>query len=678
MNAKAGSMSGLGNLKIKSKVMLGFAATISIVAVISGISIYNFDTIYGSFDQYSVTSRNSSRMTSIDRDITDLRRAAISFVYTQDKVAVDQVRALVPSIKADITALKDATNDPSRKTKVADMEKLFTGYADNFERLIAATANRNTINNERLEPITAKTRDIVTDLSAGALKEGDLEGAAHAGIVQTQNVVARLQTLRYTSGSNAKYLDAAKAALKTAEEKSRELVTRLQNPRRKQQAQELAGLFRDYNKALDEVVASMAAASKISKDGLAIQAKELTALIKDIRASQTASLQKVAGATRELTSSAEIFTAIVAGIGMIVGLLLAWVIGRGISNPVIGMTSAMQKLAGGDTSVDIPAKGRGDEIGQMAGALEIFKGNMIETERLRAEQALLEEKTQAERKQAVDNYINMFEQTVTGAAKFVASTSTELQDTAQKMSVTAEQTQQQTTAVASASNEASANVQTVAVATEELTSSVAEISRQVNESAVITAQAVTQTEETNKQIQVLSAAAEQIGDVVKLINQIASQTNLLALNATIEAARAGDAGKGFAVVASEVKQLANQTANATDEISVKITEIQGATNRSVEAIKVIAETIGRINEISGTISAAVEQQAATTQEIARNIQEASSGTSQVTTNIEDVSRAANDTGVVSTQVLGSAKELSKHSETLLGAIDNFVVKMRAA
>jgi methyl-accepting chemotaxis protein len=189
---------------------------------------------------------------------------------------------------------------------------------------------------------------------------------------------------------------------------------------------------------------------------------------------------------------------------------------------------------------------------------------------------------------------------------------------------------------------------------------------------------VTQTEETNKQIQVLSAAAEQIGDVVKLINQIASQTNLLALNATIEAARAGDAGKGFAVVASEVKQLANQTANATDEISVKITEIQGATNRSVEAIKVIAETIGRINEISGTISAAVEQQAATTQEIARNIQEASSGTSQVTTNIEDVSRAANDTGVVSTQVLGSAKELSKHSETLLGAIDNFVVKMRAA
>ena len=678
MNAKAGSMSGLGNLKIKSKVMLGFAATISIVAVISGISIYNFDTIYGSFDQYSVTSRNSSRMTSIDRDITDLRRAAISFVYTQDKVAVDQVRALVPSIKADITALKDTTHDPDRKAKVADMEKLFTGYADNFEKLIAATANRNTINNERLEPITAKTRDIVTDLSAGALKEGDLEGAAHAGIVQTQNVVARLQTLRYTSGSNAKYLDAAKAALKTAEEKSRELITHLQNPRRKQQAQELAGLFRDYNKALDEVVASMAAASKISKDGLAIQAKELTALIKDIRASQTASLQKVAGATRELTSSAEIFTAIVAGIGMVVGLLLAWVIGRGISNPVIGMTSAMQKLAGGDTSVDIPAKGRGDEIGQMAGALEIFKGNMIETERLRAEQALLEEKTQAERKQAVDNYINMFEQTVTGAAKFVASTSTELQDTAQKMSVTAEQTQQQTTAVASASNEASANVQTVAVATEELTSSVAEISRQVNESAVITAQAVTQTEETNKQIQVLSAAAEQIGDVVKLINQIASQTNLLALNATIEAARAGDAGKGFAVVASEVKQLANQTANATDEISVKITEIQGATNRSVEAIKVIAETIGRINEISGTISAAVEQQAATTQEIARNIQEASSGTSQVTTNIEDVSRAANDTGVVSTQVLGSAKELSKHSETLLGAIDNFVVKMRAA
>jgi len=666
-------------LKIKTKIMLGFAATLIILAVTSAISIFNFTTIYNSFDSYSTNSRNNARMSSIDRDITDLRRAAMSFVHTQDDLSVRQIQTLIPAIKSEITAMKETTSEADRKAKIAEMEKVFVAYADGTEKLILATQKGIKINETRLDPITTKTRDMLTEIYDGSTKDYDLDAAAYASVVQTQNLSARIDTLNYMMESDPKFAEAAKTAIKTAQDKSVELASYIQNnSARRQQALDLAKMFKDYDTALDEVVAAIAEASKISKEGLAVQARSLTALIKEVREAQTSALQKVAAETRSLTEEAEISTSVAAGIGIALGLVLAWLLGRGISNPVMGMTAAMQKLADGDTSVEVPAKGRRDEIGKMAGALEVFRSNMVETDRMRAEQAKREEQTKVERKQQVDNYINMFEQTVTGAAKSVASTSSELEETAQKMSATADQTQQQSTVVASASNEASANVQTVAAATEELTSSVAEIRRQVNESVNITQQAVSQTEETNSQIQVLSAAAEQIGDVIKLINQIASQTNLLALNATIEAARAGDAGRGFAVVASEVKQLANQTASATDEISIKITEIQGATNRSVDAIRAIGETIGRISEISGTISAAVEQQSATTQEIARNIQEASVGTSQVSVNIEDVNRAANDTGAVSTQVLASAQELSKHSETLLGAIDNFVVKMRAA
>jgi methyl-accepting chemotaxis protein len=419
-----------------------------------------------------------------------------------------------------------------------------------------------------------------------------------------------------------------------------------------------------------------AASQANSEEGLAITTKLRDAIQADldfnVKGADAAALQG-----KTIYDSAFFWILGVLAGAIAFSVFVATILVTGVSRPITAMVEAMKKLASGDTTTAIPAQGRKDEVGAMAGAVQVFKDNMITAARLEAEQKV-EQGRKEQRQKAVDSYILDFDKSVGGVLEMVASASTELESTAKSMSVTAETAQQQSTAVAAASEQASTNVQTVASAAEELSSSIAEISRQVAESTRITSQAVQETEKTDAQIQGLADAAQRIGDVVKLINDIAGQTNLLALNATIEAARAGEAGKGFAVVASEVKSLANQTAKATEEISAKIAEMQSATSLSVQAVQGIGQTISRINEIATTIASAVEEQGAATQEIARNVQQASAGTAEVSTNIVGVTKAANDTGAASTQVLGAAGELSKQSESLRGQVDTFLSKIRAA
>ena len=270
-----------------------------------------------------------------------------------------------------------------------------------------------------------------------------------------------------------------------------------------------------------------------------------------------------------------------------------------------------------------------------------------------------------------------FERNVKAVVDAVAASATEMQASAQGLSKTADATNHQSAAVAAASEQATTNVQTVASATEQLSASVAEIGGQVAQSTRIAESAVKEAERTNIQIQELATAAQKIDEVVKLISDIAGQTNLLALNATIEAARAGDAGKGFAVVASEVKSLANQTAKATEEIASQIAAVQNATTNAVTAIESISKVIGEINEISTSVAAAVEQQGAATQKIARNVQETAKGNQEVTANITGVTKAATETGASANEVLEAAGELSKQSESLAEQVDRFLVQVRA-
>ena len=350
----------------------------------------------------------------------------------------------------------------------------------------------------------------------------------------------------------------------------------------------------------------------------------------------------------------------------------------GVARPISRIGEVLMELANGNKAVEIPFAARYDEVGDNARAAATFRDNLLRIEKMEAEQKETEARSLAERKAGMHKLASEFQAAVGNIINTVSTASTQLESAAGTLTRTAESTQQLSGMVASASEEASANVQSVASASEEMTSSVDEIARQVHESSKIAAEAVKQAQKTDARITELSQAASRIGDVVKLITAIAEQTNLLALNATIEAARAGEAGRGFAVVAQEVKALASQTAKATDEIGNQIAGMQTATQDSVAAIKEIGATITRISDIASTIAAAVEEQGAATQEIARNVQQAAQGTAQVATNITDVNRGASETGTASAQVLSSAQSLSTESGHLKREVEKFLTTVRAA
>ena len=361
----------------------------------------------------------------------------------------------------------------------------------------------------------------------------------------------------------------------------------------------------------------------------------------------------------------------------LLSLAIAVFLVRDVSRGIASITQPMRALSHGDLAADIPSGNHDTEIGQMALTLQLFKEALV-TKKISDDATAAEANAKIARSVRVDGITREFESIIGELIGSLSSSSTELDAAANTLTTTADSTGKISSEAAAASQEVSSNVQSVAKTAEEITSSVQAIGHKVQEASRIACEAVKQAENTDGKIAQLSQSASRIGDVIKLITDVAEQTNLLALNATIEAARAGVAGRGFAVVASEVKALAAQTAKATDEIAAQIAGMQNATNESVLAIREIGTTINLISEISSTISAAVEQQGAATQEIARHVQHAARRSGVVATNIADVSRGARETGSASSQVLSSAKTISTESDRLRTEVERFLTTVRAA
>jgi methyl-accepting chemotaxis protein len=675
-------------LGLKARIYSGFAILVLMGAGLAGFGIWELSAIGFNVERMGVLSDNTARITEAESQIQVIRRADLRYTVAAEAAAIERLQAAAAA------------------TTVDERRVYYTGLKNDVEALRAKREALVKVTKDLLaarSQLTKVSEDLTT--STNKLMESRATIAERAVSVLVTPVESTFLQMRITNWRFLATRDPkGPAEFKAAADKMKAAIATMEKADLPENVRALVGPVKTA------LVAYTANSEAMSSGILKIDdmfwkdiAPFAVTLLEKISSSQV-SLKK-ASDTNKVDTIKNIAATIsgqeiIAGIALVFGVLIAFLVGRSIIRPVAGMTEAMSRLAAGDNAIEIPSRDSADEIGDMAKAVEVFKQNAIERIRLEAEQRtaearaaaekkaaeereaaekqLLAERTEADRKAAMRKLADAFEAAVGTIIETVSSASTELEAAAGTLTKTADTTQQLSGMVAAASEEASSNVQSVASATEEMTSSVGEISRQVQESSNIAREAVKQAEQTDSRIGELSKAAGRIGDVIKLITAIAEQTNLLALNATIEAARAGEAGKGFAVVAQEVKALAAQTAKATDEIGTQIAGMQTATQESVAAIKEIGGTIARISEISATIAAAVEEQGAATQEIARNVGEAAKGTSQVATNITDVNRGASETGSASAQVLTSAQSLSNESSRLKVEVGKFLDTVRAA
>ena len=671
-------MSFLKNIKIATKIFGGFGIVLVMLAIVAGVGIFSLVSANNNFDYFRDSARQRNQSYQV---VITLQRAQIQLRDYMLAPSDEAAKAVSQRIGDMEKAIAEAGTRLQKRPDMMDKVNIFTKdvqeYKNNTEKVFALETRRRSIARDTLDKQGADMEHELTAAIANATKVGNAEAASKLAEILKELLTAEVYIQRFFRTYAADHAEKARKELTVMGDSIAKLVPLLKVEENKKLLAQVETQRKTFAAAMEEAFKAINERNKLFGEDMTKLANEMTHAADEVTKTLREYQENLSSRAQAEAELEELITAIVAAVGLLFGISAAWLIGMGISRPIKAMTAAMQELANGNKSVEIPGTDHKDEIGDMAGTVQVFKDNAIAVDRMQAEAKEAEIRAAKEKKELMQKMANDFDSSVGGIVNAVSSAATELESSAQAMSATAEETSRQAGAVAAASEEASANVQTVASAAEELSSSISEISRQVSQSAKIAAGAVEEANRANDMIQGLVQAAQKIGEVVELITSIADQTNLLALNATIEAARAGDAGKGFAVVAAEVKNLAKQTAKATEEIGDQIGGIQAATKDSVTAIQSIGKVIGEINQISSAIAAAVEEQGAATKEIARNVEQASAGTKEVSSNIAGVTQAAGETGQASAQIQTAAKELSQQSETLRNQVDKFIAQIRA-
>ncbi|HEX9209774.1 MAG TPA: HAMP domain-containing methyl-accepting chemotaxis protein [Bradyrhizobium sp.] len=663
-------------LRFRAKIILGFAAVLVISAGSMAFAYFGFERVSLGVGSYRTSVSEADLARNIDRELLAYRSAVKYFVVTgkedDAKAALDAETGLKTAIDQ---AVKNAKT-PARLDGLNKLAKEFSNFSATFAQVLQAkrdsallVQNQLTRNANLLKYKLDDIGNNASDSEAQAIEFGTKQVNAQfqtASSAATNFVLTSDQAIASSALARLKFVENSLGAVYSMDDK---IVAGLKDAK---------GLLGAYREALEKLIAN----AKMVDDLVTEMSGSARAILQGataMKADLVSEQQRLDSESEATIGQTEHLVLMLAVGGTLLGAVLAFLLGTGISRPMIAMCKAMRELASGNFDVVLPGLGRKDEIGEMAGAVEEFKVQAVaKAERDAAASEAQNKELATARRSELIRFADDFESAVGAIVSNVSASAVQLESSASTLTRTAETTQTLSSQVAGVSEQASSNMQSVATATEELSASVEEIGRQVRDSSRIAEAAVVQAKETDGRIGKLSHAAQQIGEVVKLITAIAEQTNLLALNATIEAARAGEAGRGFAVVASEVKSLASQTAKATDEISSHIMGMQGATAESVAAIKEIGATIGQISSISTSIASAVEEQGAATQEIARSVQNVAQGTQTAATDIGQVNRGAAETGSASEEVLNSAKTLSSESTRLRAELDRFMANIRAA
>ena len=653
------------SVSLKARLLFGYAVLIAAAAALATFGIIEMTGVSHGVTSMQRRAANAHDILLADREIEAMRRAELEYRLNDASSGLTDITEAAKSVELHLGGLPISS---AFKRKLAEHDQA-------VERAVALAASVDR-NRAALvaggDALTAVTQAAAR--TAHAMSDPVLSDDAYK--VETAVLLVRVANWRYLATHNPDGIATFHAKVGAALSAIRDFASVLPSWMGAVPAK-LRSSLADYWTAFDATTRSLDQLDTLYDDTLVPQLLDMQQSLAVATAHTDAAFE--ASRTRLAGDAASTIRleAVTAAATLAIGLALAFLIGRSIIRPMNAMTAAMKRLAGGDTRADIPSRGERNEIGDMARAVEIFRLNAIERERINADRDK-ERQVRENRADQLEALIARFQATVSSLVTLLASGSTELKNTAEAMTDTADQTNTQAVAVATQAGAAHESLETVSRAAEQLALSITEISQQVGQSARVTTRAVEDAQRTDAIVRALADSADRIGQVVGLITSIASQTNLLALNATIEAARAGEAGRGFAVVASELKSLANQTADATAQIGAQIGQIQGATREAVDAIRTITSTIDEVSTIATAIASAVEQQGVATTEIARNVQQTVQAAENVTNNIEGVRAAANDAGAAASLVQGAASKISEQAAHLSDEVRTFVDGVRAA